>query len=160
MAANRDPIAFDRPDEFLPERWLHGRKGRTDLPGPGGEKLGVTHLTYGCGRRVCPGIDSTFELSLFLSSRGSLGRPRRKANPVLQWPIVGCTLPLFCCCISSPGSVSHWGRKRRSTSSHRSALSASAPSRWMQSRTQRPQPRLKPFPGLRVSSSTVATPKD
>ncbi|EOD47511.1 putative cytochrome p450 phenylacetate 2-protein [Neofusicoccum parvum] len=57
MAGNRDPIAFDRPDEFLPERWLNGCKGRTDLQGPGGEKLGVTHLTYGAGRRVCPGID-------------------------------------------------------------------------------------------------------
>ncbi|KAJ4413906.1 hypothetical protein N0V82_008261 [Gnomoniopsis sp. IMI 355080] len=57
MAGNRDPVAFDRPDEYLPERWLNGRKGRTDIPGEGGDKLGVTHLTYGCGRRVCPGID-------------------------------------------------------------------------------------------------------
>ncbi|KAL8883080.1 MAG: hypothetical protein Q9198_000003 [Flavoplaca austrocitrina] len=57
MAANRDPNAFDRPDEFLPERWLNGRKGRTDLVGEGGSKIGVTHLTYGVGRRVCPGID-------------------------------------------------------------------------------------------------------
>ncbi|KAL1872719.1 hypothetical protein Daus18300_004265 [Diaporthe australafricana] len=57
MAGNRDPVAFDRPEEFLPERWLNGHKGRTDLPGQGGEKLGVAHLTYGCGRRVCPGID-------------------------------------------------------------------------------------------------------
>ncbi|KAJ4355171.1 hypothetical protein N0V95_003194 [Ascochyta clinopodiicola] len=57
MAANRDPVAFDRPNEFLPERWLNGCKGRTDLQEPGGEKLGVTHLTYGAGRRVCPGID-------------------------------------------------------------------------------------------------------
>lgn len=62
MAGNRDPVAFDRPDEYLPERWLHGRKGRTDSFVQGGEKLGVTHLTYGCGRRVCPGIDSTFDL--------------------------------------------------------------------------------------------------
>lgn len=59
MAGNRDPVAFDHPEEFIPERWLSGRKGRTDLPGEGGEKLGVSHLTYGCGRRVCPGIDST-----------------------------------------------------------------------------------------------------
>ena len=58
MAANRDPNAFDRPDEYLPERWLNGRKGRTDLVGEGGSKIGVTHLTYGAGRRVCPGIDS------------------------------------------------------------------------------------------------------
>lgn len=59
MAGNRDPTAFDRPEEYLPERWLNGRKGRTDTITTGGaEKLGVTHLTYGCGRRVCPGIDS------------------------------------------------------------------------------------------------------
>lgn len=58
FAGNRDPTAFDRPDEFLPERWLDGRKGRTDLLGEGGDKLGVPHLTYGAGRRVCPGIDS------------------------------------------------------------------------------------------------------
>ena len=60
FAGNRDPTAFDRPDEFLPERWVDGRKGRTDLPGEGGDKLGVPHLTYGAGRRVCPGIDSKF----------------------------------------------------------------------------------------------------
>lgn len=60
FAGNRDPIAFDRPDEFLPERWLDGRKGRTDLFGEGGDKLGVPHLTYGAGRRVCPGIDSKY----------------------------------------------------------------------------------------------------
>ncbi|KAL2279970.1 hypothetical protein FJTKL_13107 [Diaporthe vaccinii] len=57
MAGNRDPVAFDHPEEFIPERWLNGRKARTDQPGGGGEKLGVAHLTYGCGRRVCPGID-------------------------------------------------------------------------------------------------------
>lgn len=64
MAGNRDPVAFDRPEEYLPERWLEGRKGRTDMPGQSGEKLGVTHLTYGCGRRVCPGIDSTYLICL------------------------------------------------------------------------------------------------
>ena len=60
FAGNRDPTAFDQPDEFLPERWLDGRKGRTDLFGEGGNKLGVPHLTYGAGRRVCPGIDSKY----------------------------------------------------------------------------------------------------
>ncbi|KAI9660600.1 MAG: hypothetical protein M1821_009952 [Bathelium mastoideum] len=57
FAGNHDPAAFDRPEEYLPERWLDGRKGRTDLPGEGGDKLGVPNLTYGAGRRVCPGID-------------------------------------------------------------------------------------------------------
>lgn len=58
FAANRDASAFDHPDEFLPERWMDGRKGRTDMFGDRADKLGVPHLTYGAGRRVCPGIDS------------------------------------------------------------------------------------------------------
>ena len=57
FAGNHDPTAFDQPDKFLPERWLDGHKGRTDLLGVRGDKLGVPHLTYGAGRRVCPGID-------------------------------------------------------------------------------------------------------
>ncbi|KAJ5510162.1 hypothetical protein N7453_002265 [Penicillium expansum] len=57
FACNRDPATFDRPEEYLPERWVNGRKGRTDLFTEGGDKLGVPHLTYGAGRRVCPGID-------------------------------------------------------------------------------------------------------
>lgn len=60
FAGNRDPTTFDRPNEFLPERWLDGHKGRTDLHGEPGDKLGVPHLTYGAGRRICPGIDSEF----------------------------------------------------------------------------------------------------
>ena len=60
FAGNRDANAFDQPEKFLPERWLDGRKGRTDLPHEGGDKLGVPHLTYGAGRRVCPVIDSKF----------------------------------------------------------------------------------------------------
>jgi cytochrome P450 len=64
MAGNRDPIAFDHPEEYIPERWMNGRKGRTDMPGEGGEKLGVSHLTYGCGRRVCPGIDSKYRITM------------------------------------------------------------------------------------------------
>ncbi|KAK7730287.1 hypothetical protein SLS63_005857 [Diaporthe eres] len=87
MAGNRDPVAFDHPEEFIPERWLDGRKGRTDLPGQGGEKLGVAHLTYGCGRRVCPGIDmanrglySTLVLLLhfFTWERQALGEEEKK----------------------------------------------------------------------------------
>ena len=60
FAGNRDPTAFDRPNDFLPERWLNGRKGRTDVLAGDGDKLGVPHLTYDAGRRICPGIDSKF----------------------------------------------------------------------------------------------------
>ncbi|KAJ6466465.1 putative cytochrome P450 phenylacetate 2-hydroxylase [Mycena sanguinolenta] len=87
MAGNRDPVAFDRPDDYLPERWLYGHKGRTDTIAEGGYKLGVTHLTYGCGRRVCPGIDmanrglySTLVLLLhfFTWERQPLGEEEKK----------------------------------------------------------------------------------
>ncbi|KAF9693130.1 hypothetical protein EKO04_008952 [Ascochyta lentis] len=87
LAANRDPVSFDRPEEFLPERWLNGCKGRTDLQREGGDKLGVTHLTYGAGRRVCPGIDmanrglySTLVLLLhfFTWERQPLGEEQKK----------------------------------------------------------------------------------
>ncbi|KAH6638466.1 putative cytochrome P450 phenylacetate 2-hydroxylase [Boeremia exigua] len=87
LAGNRDPDSFDRPDEFLPERWLNGCKGRTDLQYEGGDKLGVTHLTYGAGRRVCPGIDmanrglySTLVLLLhfFTWERQPLGEEQKK----------------------------------------------------------------------------------
>ncbi|PTU19915.1 hypothetical protein P175DRAFT_0439613 [Aspergillus ochraceoroseus IBT 24754] len=87
FACNHDPIAFDHPDEYLPERWLNGRKGRTDLFAEGGDKLGVPHLTYGAGRRVCPGIDmanrslySTLVLLLhfFTWERQPLGEEEKK----------------------------------------------------------------------------------
>ena len=62
FAANRDPTAFDQPNDYVPERWMDGRKGRTDLPGEGGDKLGVPHLTYGAGRRLCPGAECKYTL--------------------------------------------------------------------------------------------------
>ncbi|RYP25695.1 hypothetical protein DL768_011390 [Monosporascus sp. mg162] len=87
FAGNRDSTAFDRPNEFLPERWLNGRKGRTDMLAEGGDKLGVPHLTYGAGRRVCPGMDmanrdlySTLVLLLhfFTWERQPLGEEEKK----------------------------------------------------------------------------------
>ena len=47
FAANHDPNVFDRPDEFLPERWMNGHKGRTDVASEPGDKLGMPHLTFG-----------------------------------------------------------------------------------------------------------------
>lgn len=80
FAANHDSAVFDEPDKFLPDRWLNGHKGRTDTLSEGGEKVGVPHLTYGAGRRVCPGIDSksgpAFSTwTLFVSSMADLFRP-------------------------------------------------------------------------------------
>lgn len=51
-ACNRDPAFFDEPEIFIPECC------RTDRIAAEAEKIGVTHLTYGAGRRVCPGGDS------------------------------------------------------------------------------------------------------
>ncbi|KAI9712397.1 MAG: hypothetical protein M1820_001610 [Bogoriella megaspora] len=91
FACNRDPVAFDRPDEYLPERWLDGRKGRTDMLGEGSEKIGVPHCTYGAGRRVCPGIDTANRglysslvllLHFFTWERQPLGEAEKK----LVWP--------------------------------------------------------------------------
>ncbi|KAF7983120.1 hypothetical protein HWV62_24077 [Athelia sp. TMB] len=56
-ACNRDPVAYDDPEEFKVERWLNGHRGRTDTTTGDAAKIGVPHLTYGAGRRVCPGID-------------------------------------------------------------------------------------------------------
>ncbi|KAJ6788176.1 hypothetical protein PWT90_05182 [Aphanocladium album] len=53
---NRDPIAYDSPDEFIPERWMNGHQGRTDMPGIVGDKIGVPHMGHGVGRRLCLGV--------------------------------------------------------------------------------------------------------
>lgn len=54
---NRDPQRYDRPEEFLPERWMDGRYGRTDIMT---QKVGVPHLNHGAGRRGCLGVESVF----------------------------------------------------------------------------------------------------
>jgi hypothetical protein len=59
-ACNRDPAVYDQPEMFIPERWMNGHRGRTDSTAVEAEKIGVPHLTYGAGRRVCPGIDSKY----------------------------------------------------------------------------------------------------
>ncbi|ATY64872.1 Cytochrome P450 [Cordyceps militaris] len=53
---NRDPAAYDSPDMFLPERWMNGRQGRTDVEGIVGDKIGVPHMGHGAGRRLCLGV--------------------------------------------------------------------------------------------------------
>lgn len=121
FAGNRDPTA-----EFLPERWLDGRKGRTDLFGEGGDKLGVPHWTCGTGRRVCPGIDSKYCFPDPM--RVQLTRPFSVA------PTAVSTRHLYFCCISSPGSDKvlerRRRRRRRSSSFLPSVLSVSARSKW------------------------------
>ncbi|KAF8582383.1 putative cytochrome P450 phenylacetate 2-hydroxylase [Ramaria rubella] len=87
FACNRDPAAYDSPDEFIPERWMNGHTGKTDSIEKSVEKLGVPHLTYGAGRRVCPGIEmanrglySTLVLlfHFFKWERGALAEEEKK----------------------------------------------------------------------------------
>ncbi|KAF7307885.1 Cytochrome P450 phenylacetate [Mycena kentingensis (nom. inval.)] len=56
---NRDPQRYDFPEEFLPERWMDGHYGRTDMKQP---KVGVPHLNHGAGRRVCMGVPNVNKL--------------------------------------------------------------------------------------------------
>ncbi|KAK2592293.1 hypothetical protein QQS21_010013 [Conoideocrella luteorostrata] len=53
---NRDPAGYDCPERFVPERWMGGNQGRTDMTGVGGDKIGVSHMGHGAGRRLCLGI--------------------------------------------------------------------------------------------------------
>ncbi|KAJ4146011.1 hypothetical protein LMH87_004841 [Akanthomyces muscarius] len=53
---NRDPAAYDSPEMFIPERWMDGHQGRTDIPGIAGDKIGVPHMGHGVGRRLCLGV--------------------------------------------------------------------------------------------------------
>lgn len=57
---NRDPVAYDSPDKFMPERWMNGHQGRTDIDGIPGDKIGVPHMGHGAGRRLCLGVPSMF----------------------------------------------------------------------------------------------------
>ncbi|KAJ7664419.1 putative cytochrome P450 phenylacetate 2-hydroxylase [Mycena polygramma] len=82
---NRDAQRYDLPDEFIPERWMDGHYGRTDMEQP---KVGVPHLTHGAGRRVCMGIthinkmlygNLVLLLHFFKLERGPLGEAARAA---------------------------------------------------------------------------------
>ncbi|KAI9147458.1 Cytochrome P479 monooxygenase [Paramyrothecium foliicola] len=53
---NRDPIGYDAPNDFIPERWMNGHQGRTDISGVAGDKIGVPHMAHGAGRRICYGV--------------------------------------------------------------------------------------------------------
>lgn len=77
---NRDPAAYDSPDMFLPERWMNGRQGRTDVEGIVGDKIGVPHMGHGAGRRLCLGVPSMFFSSQPLVLRKSCAVSRRAAN--------------------------------------------------------------------------------
>ena len=55
----RDPEAFDRPEEFNPERWLTGDK----------EKMSKAHLPFSTGPRACIGRNiAYFEQLLVMAS--------------------------------------------------------------------------------------------
>lgn len=62
---NRDPSAYDNPDMFIPERWMNGHQGRTDISGIAGDKIGVPHMGHGVGRRLCLGVPSTYFRHIF-----------------------------------------------------------------------------------------------
>ncbi|VDC06288.1 unnamed protein product [Peniophora sp. CBMAI 1063] len=53
FSINRDPARYDRPDEFLPERWCNGHYGRVAQKDP---RVGVAHMNNGVGRRQCLGM--------------------------------------------------------------------------------------------------------
>ncbi|GJN03735.1 hypothetical protein PR202_ga21211 [Eleusine coracana subsp. coracana] len=50
-AIMRDPAAWDRPDEFVPERFLVNRGAGVDFRGKDFE-----FIPFGSGRRMCPGL--------------------------------------------------------------------------------------------------------
>uniref|UniRef100_A0A0E0LQE5 Cytochrome P450 n=1 Tax=Oryza punctata TaxID=4537 RepID=A0A0E0LQE5_ORYPU len=61
-ALNRDANYWDKPDEFLPERFMDGSNKSTDFKGQD-----FQFLPFGSGRRMCPGIHSakvTLEIML------------------------------------------------------------------------------------------------
>ncbi|KAL6900812.1 hypothetical protein ACP4OV_005488 [Aristida adscensionis] len=62
-ALGRDPTSWDRPEEFVPERFLEGGSATTiDMKGKD-----FQFLPFGSGRRICPGINfgiSTVEIML------------------------------------------------------------------------------------------------
>ncbi|KIW93064.1 uncharacterized protein Z519_06914 [Cladophialophora bantiana CBS 173.52] len=64
-AINYDPSHWDKPDEFMPERFLG-----YDLPAASYINIGDPnqrdHFSYGAGRRVCPGVHVA-EKSLYLN---------------------------------------------------------------------------------------------
>ncbi|KAJ6458944.1 cytochrome P450 [Mycena vitilis] len=80
---NRDPQRYDLPEEFLPERWMDGHYGRTDVKQP---KVGVPHLNHGAGRRGCMGVPNVNKmlyanlvllLHFYKLERGPLGDDAR-----------------------------------------------------------------------------------
>lgn len=61
-ALSRDANYWDKPDEFLPERFMDGSNKNTDFKGQD-----FQFLPFGSGRRMCPGIHSgkvTIEIML------------------------------------------------------------------------------------------------
>jgi cytochrome P450 len=60
-AIMRDPAAWERPDEFLPERWFLDGVAKMNFRGKDFE-----FLPFGSGRRVCPGLPMAERVVPFL----------------------------------------------------------------------------------------------
>jgi cytochrome P450 len=78
---HHDPRWFDRPDEFLPERWAPGAAARVPR---------YAYLPFGAGPRVC--IGNTFALTEMVLVLATLGQRYRFTvvpdHPVALWPTI------------------------------------------------------------------------
>lgn len=52
---HRDENEYDRPEDFVPERWLNGSAFGTKSDRPGDDQLRKQTYTFGAGRRICGG---------------------------------------------------------------------------------------------------------
>lgn len=61
MALHYDPEVFPRPEEFCPERWLHGDVERLRMQES-------SLIPFGYGPRICVGkLFATIEIKLFIA---------------------------------------------------------------------------------------------
>ncbi|RYP28677.1 hypothetical protein DL767_007110 [Monosporascus sp. MG133] len=77
---NRDPAAYNSPDQFIPERWMDGYQGRTDTTNVV-DKIGVPHMGHGAGRRLCMGIPNQGMKTVFPPYR-ACGQTSADMDPI------------------------------------------------------------------------------